>query len=79
MKELIVIKIGRHEYKITHEDYFVDNGACVQLLTQSNEKSEWGRRPHPVLSKRAVKEISKYDRVQKKHNYDNHVSIFSLR
>jgi len=29
------IKIGRHTYEITADDIFMDNGACVQLMTQS--------------------------------------------
>ena len=59
---MITLKIGRHEYQITEKDTFMDNGACVLLITQSKEKSDWGRRPHPVLSKRAIKEISKFER-----------------
>lgn len=75
---MIVIKIGRNEYYITSLDEFMDNGACVQLLTQSKERSNWGRKPNPVLSKRAVKEVSAYKRVQKSHAYGASVEIFSL-
>jgi len=56
---MLTLKIGRHAYKITKDDRFLDNGACVQLLTQSEERSSWGSRPNPVLSKRAIKELSK--------------------
>ncbi len=54
------LKIGRHTYEITSEDIFLDNGACVQLLTQSKERSDWGRIPNPVLSKKAIKELKEY-------------------
>jgi hypothetical protein len=72
------LKIGRNLYQITEDDIFIDNGACVQLLSQSKEKSRWGRRPNPRLSKRAIKEISYFDRVDRKHNYSTDVSVFSL-
>ena len=60
---MITLKIGRNEYFITNKDRFMDNGACVQLLTQSKEPSKWGRVPNPVLSKLAVKEIASFERV----------------
>lgn len=72
------IKIGRHEYDISANDVFIDNGSCVQLLSQSKEKSDWGRRPNHVLSKRAIKEISTFKRVPVKHNYSTNVDIFKL-
>ena len=72
------LKIGRHKYDITKEDEFMDNGACIQLLTQSKEKSSWGRRANPVLSKRAIKEISKYARIDVPNNYQTNVNVFSL-
>jgi len=74
----MILKIKRHEYEITSKDLFMDNGACVQLLTQSKEKADWGRKRTPVLSKRTVKEISKFKRIQKKHNYHAGVEVFSL-
>ena len=72
------LKIGRHEYDISMEDEFLDNASCVQLLTQSKEKYIWGSQPDPVLSKRAIKEISKYTRIQKEHNYGDGDQVFSL-
>jgi hypothetical protein len=56
------LKIGRHIYEITPEDRFMDNGACVMLLTQSKEKqtSPWHINS-PRLSKKAIKEIDKYE------------------
>lgn len=74
-----IIKIGRHEYKITDSDRFMDNGSCVQLLSQSKEKAHYGSRPSPVLSKKAVKEIEKFKRIQLEHDYKNkNVSVFKL-
>ncbi len=53
----IEIKVGRHTYEITKKDKFMDNGAVVQLLTQSKENLTWGRRADPVLSKKLVKQL----------------------
>jgi len=72
------LKIGRHEYIITSKDRFMDNGACIQLLTQSKEKSKWGSIPTPVLSKRAIKEIKKYTKIQHQDHYETGTQIFSL-
>ena len=51
------IKIGRNTYDIVPGDKLMDNGACVQLLTQSKLKGSWGSSPHPVLSKAAFGKI----------------------
>lgn len=59
---MIELKIGRHTYVITELDRFTDNGSCVQLTTQSKERSHWGFRLDPVLSKRAIKELKVFDR-----------------
>jgi len=72
------LKIKRNVYEITREDEFMDNRACVQLLTQSKERASWGKRPSPVLSKRAEKEIGKYKRILKNHGYREGVDIFTL-
>ena len=75
----IRLKIGRNEYDITSNDTFMDNGACVQLTSQSKEKIQLGGgRCSPVLSKKAVKEISKLERMQLQHGYGSTVQIFSL-
>ena len=78
METILTVKIGRHEYKITDSDRFMDNGSCVQLLTQSKENAIYGRRPYPVLSKRAVAEINKFTHNPISHSYSNDVKIFSL-
>jgi|TARA_R110000851_G_scaffold103941_1_gene221323 hypothetical protein len=63
MMEIVKLKISRYQYSITRKDRFLDNGKCVQLISQSQEKLVWGIRSTPVLSKRAVQEISKLMRV----------------
>lgn len=78
MSTLINLKIGRHTYDITEEDQFMDNGNCVQLLTQSKERFDWGTQPNPCLSKRAVKEIAALNRISLEHNYGDRVQIFKL-
>lgn len=60
---MLELKIGRYTYNITEKDLFLDNGSCVQLTTQSQEKSDWGHKPNPILSKRAIKHISKFTQV----------------
>lgn len=72
------LKIKRHEYKISRDDTFMDNGACIQLLSQSKEPSAWGKRPDPVLSKRAIGEISKFKRIDINHRYGKGVQVFRL-
>ena len=78
MLKSITLKIGRHEYQITTADQFLDNGACVQLRSQSNEKICWGKRDNPTLSKRAIKEIAAYNRIELQHQYPNYCQLFSL-
>jgi len=73
------LKIGRNEYEITCSDIFMDNGACVQLMTQSKERSQWRGSPSPVLSQKAIKQINKYDHLPQKNNYGIHVKTFSLK
>lgn len=76
---LLTIKVGRHEYKITAKDRFMDNGACVQLLTQSKENRDWGRRATPILSREAIRLIGKFERVHVPHNYGSSVEVYSLQ
>ena len=72
------LKIGRNIYTITDKDEFMDNGNCVQLLTQSKELSQWGRRSNPVLSKKTIKEIEKYKKTFIDHAYRSKVYVFRL-
>jgi len=76
---LTSIKIKRHVYNITESDRFMDNGCCVQLMTQTRENATWGRPPLPVLSKREVKRIGAFSRVEVPHQYGKHVSVFKLQ
>jgi len=61
---LIELKIGRKTYEINENDVFMDNGIVVLLLTQSSWTA-FGYAIHPQLSKRAIKEISIFNRIQK--------------
>lgn len=79
MGKLLTLKIGRHKYEITEKDKFMDNKFCVQLLTQSKEKSSWGHTPNPVLSQRAIKEIKSFERIEFPNEYETRVSTFTLR
>ena len=65
------IKIGRHEYDIQAGDKFLDNGACVQLITQSKEKIEWGHQSSLVLSKKAWKKVLELPSYKKYPRKDN--------
>ena len=78
MKIIIKLKIGRVTYDITDEDKFMDNGSSVQLITQSRENVTWGQRINPVLTKKAIKEISVFTRLQIAHGYSDKVKVFSL-
>ena len=57
------LKLGRHEYQISGDDIFMDNGACIQLLTQSKLPGWFDSRPNPKLTKGAIKQISRYPQV----------------
>ena len=73
------LKIGRHTYQITEKDEFMDNGSCVQLMSQSKEPISWGHKPSPSLSKRAIKEISHYEQASIDHSHGERVQIFTLK
>ena len=75
---MLTLKIGRHEYQIKESDRFMDNGHCVQLLTQSKENAVYGSRQNPVLSKRAILEIGKFTHNPIIHGYGKGVKVFSL-
>ena len=76
---MLKLKIGRATYDITDADEFMDNGACVQLLTQSKSSVTWGQRSSPVLSKKAIKEISQFTRRKIQRGYPKNVTVFSLQ
>ena len=78
MTIIIKLKIRNVTYDITDEDEFMDNGNSVQLLTQSKESVSWGQRANPILTKKAIKEISVFTRRQIKHGYPDKVTVFNL-
>ena len=61
-EKALTLKIGRYEYVITNDDKFMDNGACVQLMTQSQEIGRFGVKTNPKLSSKAIKLINKFSR-----------------
>jgi len=79
MKNKIIIKIGRKIYEITDEDIFMDNNFCIQLLSQNKGKFFELRKTKPKLSKRAEKQINKYDRIPRYNTYGQDIEIFSLK
>lgn len=74
---MIELKIGRHTYNITENDKFMDNGACVQLLTQSKRAMMGYSRPSPVLTKANIKQLDKYEKIIKP--YSTGVVTFTLK
>lgn len=74
---MFTIKVGRKEYQITSQDRFMDNGACVQLLTQKGPFKNWHHQT-PTLSKREIARLSKLRRIEHKHKCGAGVSIFSV-
>lgn len=79
----IKLKIGKYEYDITEADKFLDNGACVQLLTQSKEKIKRydSRPPSPKLSLTLIQKIKKMELIQRPvpAHLMSHCRIFSIR
>lgn len=63
----MILKIGKYIYDITEKDLFLDNGCCVQLLSQSKEKPQrWDReRPYPIVIKKIQKQIRPFKKVVK--------------
>lgn len=61
------IKINRREYEITADDKFLDNGACVQLITQSYSKGF--DKFTPRLSKSLYDKLKKLKLIQLPYNY----------
>ena len=72
------MKIGRYEYDINENDIFMDNSACIQLITQSKENNNWGSRPNPVLSKDLAKKVRKMKLIIRKGHWDT-VKYFSIK
>lgn len=75
---LLTIKCGRREYQITEKDVFLDNGACVMLLSQKGPFKDW-HYASVVLPQREIKRINKFEKKQKAHNNGKSIQIFSLK
>jgi hypothetical protein len=74
------LKIDRYQYKITKDDLFLDNGSCIQLMSQSHEKRVPGcARPWPVLSKKAIKQISDFVRIEVQQHTYKYAKVFRLK
>ena len=58
---MIELKIGRKTHKIAEGDVFIDNGSRVLLNAENHYHPE--RINLKKLSKRAIKEIGKFERV----------------
>lgn len=75
---MFVIKIGRNEYEITPDDRFMDNGACVQLITQKGPFKKWNYESL-ILPKREINRLEKMGRIEHSHRYGSNISIFSVK
>lgn len=75
---LVSLKIGRMVYDITEADKFLDNGACIQIMTRRGPWSGW-HRTIPVLTKTATHEIGAFARVNHPHCYGEGCTVFSLQ
>lgn len=73
---VLTIKVGRHSYDITSRDRFLDNGVCIQLLTQAKQRAQWGHYVTPLLSKRAVKEVMTHPIKYVRHTYGESCRVF---
>ncbi len=51
--------MGRNEYTFTAKDVFIDNGACVQCITQGGVYQGYGRYAPLKLTQKALKSLSK--------------------
>ena len=75
---LLIIKVKRWEYEITEADMFLDNGVCIQLLTQAKQKGSWARKVTPILSKRAIIQIGRFKHIERMNKYGEGSRVFSL-
>lgn len=75
---LVSLKIGRQVYHITEADKFLDNGACIQILTKRGPFADW-HHTTPTLTKKAEREIGAFSRVNHPHKYGASCTVFSLQ
>lgn len=74
---LISLRIGRRTYDITEADRFLDNGACVHILTQVRRQLVWSIE-HQIMTKKALREIAHFTRVEHPHKFQGNCVVFSL-
>jgi hypothetical protein len=74
---LLTLKIGRSSYVISEHDKFLDNGACIQLLTQKGPFKKY-HYTTLVLNKSNIKDILKFNKKFYRHNYEKYCKVFSL-
>lgn len=53
----IKIKIGRYEKSIGKDDLILDNGACIQVVTQIGTALGWGQFSNLQMSKKLFKDL----------------------
>jgi hypothetical protein len=75
---LVSLKIGRQVYDITEADKFLDNGACVQIITKRGPFDNW-RYTTPIVTKKAMRGIGAFARVNHPHKYGSGCTVFSLQ
>jgi hypothetical protein len=75
---LISIKIGRRVFNITEADKFLDNGACVSIITRRIWSGTW-HTSTPLMTKKAMREIKAFRRVEHPHKYGSGCTVFSLQ
>ena len=75
---LVSLKLGRQVYDITEADKFLENGACIQIITKRGPFANW-HYTTPTLTKRATREIGAFARVNHPHQYGEGCTVFSLQ
>lgn len=76
-----ILTIDRKHYDITTDDRFMDNGSCIQLLTQNKKPMVRfnSRGGSPVVkTKKALKTICQLEWKDHTHQYGDTVRVFSV-
>ena len=53
----VKIKIGRYIKSIGQDDLILDNGACIQVTTQTGASLGWGQFAHLQMSKKLFRDL----------------------
>lgn len=75
---VLTIKIGRRVYDIAERDVFMDNGACIQLLSQAGPLMGYAH-TRPVLPVRECRRIAAFERVEIQHTYGPVIKVFRIK